>query len=128
MFRRASLPQGVVALIAEASNPVVVVDAHGIIVAANAEAYGEFGWQLGSLKGNPVEVLLPERYRRGHVGLRDAFLAAPETRTTRPMGLDRHIYACRRDGSECAVEVHLIPVAGRGNFVMAHLRPVETTA
>lgn len=120
----AKLPEDVLTLIAEACNPVVIVDRKGVIVAANQEAYDEFGYQPGELKGNPIEILIPERYRDGHVGLREGFMREPVARSTRPMGLDRCIYVRRKDGAELGVEVRLIPLAGH-KFVMAHIFPVS---
>jgi len=53
-----------------------------------------------------VEMLVPEGFRHGHVGLRDGFFSAA---SARPMGAGLDVSAVRKDGSEVAVEVLLSP-------------------
>jgi PAS domain S-box-containing protein len=85
-------------------NGILVVDAEGRIQLVNGQLTKLFGYRRDELMGQPVEILLPERYRRGHVGLRAEFSEHP---TNRPMGAGRELYGLRKDGSEFPVEIGL---------------------
>jgi len=63
-------------------NGILVVDAEGRIQLVNGQLAKLFGYRRDELMGQPVEPLLPERYRRGHVALRAEFSEHP---TNRPM-------------------------------------------
>jgi PAS domain S-box-containing protein len=54
---------------------------------------------------------LPERYRDGHVELRNSYLADPHVV---PHGIGREFLARRRDGSEFPFELSLSPIEGPG--------------
>lgn len=95
-------------LIVEAApSGVLLVDAGGHIILANARAESLFACGPQELVGLRVEALLPERYRAGHAGLRAGFHAAPSVRA---MGVGRELMALRRDGSEFPVEISLSPL------------------
>jgi PAS domain S-box-containing protein len=83
---------------------VLMVDRAGRIVWANTRAEALFGYGRGTLSGLPLEALLPERFRAGHVEHRAGFFAEPRVR---PMGLGLDLAALRRDGSEFPVEISL---------------------
>ena len=100
-----------------APNGFVLVDAAGRIVAANAELHRMFGYELDTLVGKAVEMLLPEVLRNMHVGLRTGFFDHPELR---PMGAGRVLHALRADGHEFPVEIGLNPLSGpHGHLVLA---------
>lgn len=63
-----------------------------------------FGYQAGELPGKSLEILLPQRYRAGHVKYRESFRQAP---APRKMGVGRDLLAVRKDGTEFPVEVSL---------------------
>ncbi len=110
-------------LAVEASpNGVLMVDADGRIVLANAEAERLFGFDRVTLQGMTVEELVPQRYRRRHKSDRARFLDAP---VARAMGAGRELYAVRKDGTEFPVEIGLnpIPTAG-GNLVLASIMDI----
>ena len=85
-------------------NGILVVDPGGRIQLVNGQLTKLFGYRRDELIGQPVETLLPERYRRGHVSLRAIFSKHP---ANRPMGAGRDLYGLRRDGSEFPVEIGL---------------------
>ena len=90
-----------------APDAMLVVDAAGTIVVANVLAERLFGYRREALLGQPIEILVPERARGRHVGLRQAFVAAPQTRAM-ASGLDLAVR--RRDGSEFPAEISLGPL------------------
>src|SRR5664279_3499751 len=100
-----------------APNGAMAVDAAGCIIQLNAQIERMFGYSREELLGRPVEVLVPVRFRQGHVGLRKKFAAAPQMRL---MGTNRDLFGMRKDGSEFAVEVGLNSMAtSLGNVVVA---------
>jgi two-component system sensor kinase FixL len=88
-------------------NGVVLATAAGSILLTNHRANEMFGFAPGELVGQPLELLVPQRYREAHAGFRAAFHHAPEARR---MGAGRELFARRRDGSEFPVEIGLSPV------------------
>lgn len=95
----------------------IVANAQGIITVANVESGRLFGCGAEALVGQPVELLLPERFRDGHVTHRSGYFDAP---SRRPMGARRDLWARRQDdGAMIPVEVGLNPVrTGQGTFVV----------
>jgi PAS domain S-box-containing protein len=85
-----------------APNGVMAVDAAGLITMLNAQVAKMFGYTRQELIGRSVQVLVPKRFRRGHVRLRKSFAAAPQTRS---MGAGRDLLGVRKDGSEFPVEI-----------------------
>jgi two-component system, LuxR family, sensor kinase FixL len=57
-----------------------------------------FGYMRAELFGEPVEVLLPERYRRTQVSYRTGYSFEPRTRAK---GAGPKLFGRRKDGSEC---------------------------
>ncbi|MEM7203790.1 MAG: PAS domain S-box protein [Planctomycetota bacterium] len=90
--------------IESAASAMVMVDAAGRIVLINAQTEAIFGYRRAELIGQPVEVLIPDRYRRGHPKLREDYFARP---SVRPMGQGRDLFGMRKDGSEVPIEVAL---------------------
>jgi PAS domain S-box-containing protein len=93
--------------IESAPDAVVIVDARGRISVVNHLTEKMFGYRRDELLDQPIELLVPERYRAEHVHERDAYLRAPRTR---PMGLGRELLGRRKDGSEFPVEISLSPL------------------
>jgi PAS domain S-box-containing protein len=104
-------------LFESAPNGVLVVDDGGLIVLANDKIGRQFGYSRDELIGRPVEILIPERFRREYSDLRYGFSAAPESQT---MGVGRELYGRRKDGSDFRIEIGLNSIlTGNGDFVMA---------
>lgn len=85
----------------------VVVDADGRIVDANEAVEVLFGRPCSELVGQPVEVLVPERFRHAHRSHRGTFMGAPRRRA---MGTGLQLYGRRRDASEFPIDISLAPV------------------
>lgn len=90
-----------------APNGMVLVDHEGKIVLVNAQIEKSFGYKRDELLGEPVEILVPARFRTHHPAYRDGFIADP---TARPMGSGRDLFGLRKDGSEFPVEIGLTPI------------------
>jgi PAS domain S-box-containing protein len=105
-----------------APDPIVVIDRRGRIERANAQVEPTFGYRSDELLGRPVEILLPERFRRRHTKHRINFLADPHLR---PMGAGLELFGRRKDGGEFPVEIMLSPVdAAGGSIVIAVIRDI----
>jgi two-component system, LuxR family, sensor kinase FixL len=105
-------------LVVEAtSNAIVVVNADGNIVLVNSQCKTCFGYRREELIGQPVEILIPERYRAQHPKDRVSFFAS---HLARPMATSRELYGRRQDGSEFPVEIGLTPIqTGAGLLVLS---------
>lgn len=79
----------------------------GSIVIVNAQVEKMFGYNRTELIGQPVEKLIPERFRETHPALREEFFSNP---TVRSMGGGRELFGRRKDGSEFPVEIGLNPI------------------
>jgi len=109
-------------LLESTPDAIVMVNVTGRIVLANSQAEQVFGYARGDLVGQPVEMLLPLRYRAGHVGHRAGFFAKARTRT---MGAGLDLYGLRRSGEEFPVEISLSPIeTEEGTMVMSAVRDV----
>jgi PAS domain S-box-containing protein len=100
-----------------APNAIVMVDAQGGIMLANSRAGEIFGYRQSELIGQPVELLVPTRFRGAHPGLRGSFY---RDLRSRPMGAGRDLFGLRKDGTEFPVEIGLNPLETRdGTLVLA---------
>ena len=95
------------ALFEYSPDAILVIDPDGIIVEVNAQVEKIFGYQRAELAGQPVEILMPERFRGAHPKHRADYGAEPRTR---PMGLGLELCGRRKDGSEFPVDIMLSPV------------------
>jgi|GEM_PF-384597 len=98
---------------------MLMVDEGGRVSLANTQATHLFGYTQAELLGQPVEMLLPERYRAAHPGHRAGFLKHPATRA---MGAGRDLYGLRKDGREVPIEIGLNPIqTSDGAFILASI-------
>ncbi len=79
------------------------VDGNGTIMVANDKAEQMFGYRAAELVGRPLEVLVPERYRKAHRVHLAAFAAGPVGR--RRMSERPVLLGLRSDGTEFPVEI-----------------------
>ena len=101
---------------------MIIADEDGAIVYSNAVAGRLFGWTREELVGQPIEVVLPSRFREMHRVHRAGYHTAPRTR---PMGLGIDLFGLKKDGVEFAAEISLAPIVVDGcRCVMAAVRDV----
>src|SRR3989440_583440 len=111
-------------VVESAPSGMVMVDRAGKIVLVNREAERLFSYTREEMLNQPIEHLVPERFRRGHPVFRTDFFANPQTRA---MGAGRELYGLRKDGIEIPVEIGLNPIeTDEGLFVLASV--VDITA
>lgn len=94
-------------IIEAAPSGMVMIDKEGKITLVNQLLETQFGYARPELLGQPVEILIPERFRSEHPNLRRKFFKTPKARL---MGSGRELYGMRKDGSEFPVEIGLNPL------------------
>jgi len=106
------------ALLASTSQGIIGVDSAGTIQLVNSKAEALFGYARGELKGQPIEVLVPECVRTIHAEEVRAYCECPRPR---PMGVGVELKGRRRDGSEFPVEISLNHVRAGGKDMIISL-------
>jgi PAS domain S-box-containing protein len=102
---------------------VLVTGPDGCIRQANFQAGRTFGHTREELVGQPVEVLIPERFHETHRRQRADYAFSPRAR---PMGEGRELYARRKDGSEFPVDIMLAPLqTPDGPLTLAAVRDIS---
>src|SRR5712691_8438219 len=90
---------------------LVIVDRNGNIVLVNGQTEAVFGYARSELLGQPLELLLPQRFHTAHASHRERYFSAPRTR---PMGIGLNLVGRRKDGTEFPVEISLNPLLLNG--------------
>jgi formate hydrogenlyase transcriptional activator len=110
-------------LFEQAPDAMLVSDSNGKILFLNRQTEKLFGYNRTELLGQPLEVLLPQRFRQRHSAQRYSYASSP---TFRPMGAGLDLYGLRKDGSEFPVEISLSPLkAGMGTVFASAVRDVS---
>jgi methyl-accepting chemotaxis protein len=82
----------------------IAITQAGIIQMVNAQTEKLFGYRRDELVGQPVEMLVPLRFRANHPRNRDSFFVSPQPRL---MGAGRDLAGLRKDGTEFPIEIGL---------------------
>ncbi len=111
-------------LLEAAPDPILVVDGRGRIVLCNGRTLEVFGYSRSELFEQPIEILVPERFRDAHVWQRARYEESPQARH---MGTaTTQLWGHRKDGTDFPLDVSLSPLrAPEGNFVIAIVRDVS---
>ena len=120
---RAELAQSALENLFEVSpDAIFVTDAQGVIRGANPRAAELFGYTQAELIGQPIENLVPERFRARHPSHRENYNAHPRARQ---MGAAMNLFGLRKDGAEFPVDIMLKPIqTPAGPAVLSFLRDV----
>jgi diguanylate cyclase (GGDEF)-like protein/PAS domain S-box-containing protein len=109
-------------LLDAAPDAMIIADSSGTIIYANHHTATLFGYLSDELIGKQIEMLLPERFRRGHPGLRVSYARNPRLRS---MGQNRQLYARHRNGVEFQVEIRLSALqTEEGLLILSTIRDV----
>ena len=91
-------------LFENATEGIVLSGRDGKIVLINPAAERMFGYKGEEVYGHPIEILVPDQYRKHHERLREGFYRDPANRA---MGHNRDLHGKRKDGTNIPVEVSL---------------------
>ncbi len=91
-------------LFENATEGILLTNREGIIILANPAAENIFGYGRDELTGQPIEILIPQKYRGHHPQLREGFHQSPQNRV---MGAGRDLQGTRKNGENFPVEVSL---------------------
>jgi PAS domain S-box-containing protein len=115
--------QSQTALLELTPDAIVGIGRDGLIVLVNAQTEALFGHAREELLGQPVEMLVPQRFRDEHRSDRAGYFADPRTR---PMGAGLELFGQCRDGSEFPAEISLSSIETEdGTLVIAAVRDVS---
>ena len=112
-------------IIGLATDAIVSVDANYQIVLFNTGAERIFGYTVDEIYGKPLDLLIPEKYRKRHTTHMDGFAASPVA--ARRMGERNSIFGRRKNGEIFPAEAAISKVeVGGVRYFTAVLR--DTTA
>jgi PAS domain S-box-containing protein len=110
-------------LLEHTTDGVIVADGDGVIVYTNKPLLQLFGYEDADLRGEPLEILVPDHYRHDHQRHVQEFVKSPDPR---PMGRsDLDIEGRHADGSSFPIDVQLDALPGTG-LVVAIVRDMTS--
>lgn len=98
-----------------APDAIIVVNNKGFILQANAQAGKIFGYVKKELIGKPVDILIPERFRKSHDEHLKEYIQNPRKRF---MGDELELYGLRKDGTEFPVDIALNYVPTKDGIIV----------
>jgi protein-histidine pros-kinase len=114
------------ALLEAAPDAMVMVGKDGRIVLVNGQTERMFGYKREELLEQPIEILVPEKFRGGHPKHRQGYFGDPRTRA---MGAGLELFGRRKDGTEFPAEISLSPMeTAEGRYATAAIRDITDRA
>ena len=104
------------AIVRSAMDAIITVDSDQRIVLFNAAAEKMFGCRAADAIGQPLEGLMPERFRSAHRAHVERFSHTGET--SRRMGVQTALWALRADGAEFPIEASISHATVRGTELL----------
>ncbi len=110
-------------LLETAPDAIVIVNESGNIEITNKQTENIFGYDRSEMIGQPMEMLMPERFRFSHISRRKSYAAQP---SSRPMGQGLSLFGQRKNGTEFPIDISLSPLKTDGNtLISAAIRDVS---
>lgn len=107
------------------ADAMIAVDAEGRVALANAPAERMFGFAAGTLCGQMLEALVPERLRDLHRRHRHEYMVNPRARV---METEHELTGRRRDGTQFPIGISLSPIrTEQGVLVVTCVRDIGHT-
>ncbi len=94
-------------LVETAPDAVVMVNNRDAITIVNSQAERLFGYARHELIGQPVDMLVPERFRGHHSSHRQSYLSDARVR---PISEGLNLCGLRKNGEEFSVEIRISPL------------------
>lgn len=94
----------ITSLYQNATEGIILTNGHGKIMLVNPAAEKMFGYSGREITGQPIEVLIPDKFKPNHQHLREGFYKHPSNRA---MGHNRDLHGRKKDGTNLPVEVSL---------------------
>ncbi len=114
------------AVISSATDAIVTADERGLILSWNPGAERIFGFHASEVVGEPLTILMPERFRELHAA---GHARVVETGETRVIGRTVELAGLRRDGTEFPIELSLSTWTSNGSrFFAGIIRDVTERA
>lgn len=111
------------ALFDVAADAMLLIDATGHVVLANAAAQELLEYPEVDICGLEISALMPSRYREHHMHFMSAYSRKPEQRA---MGSGKVLFALRRDGQEISIDIALSPIHTKEQlFTLVTLYPTD---
>jgi PAS domain S-box-containing protein len=109
-------------LLESAPDAMVIIDAAGEIIMINRRTEEVFGYSRNEIIGQPIEKLMPQRFREQHPEHIRSYFRNPSTRA---MGTELELFGLSRAGREFPVEISLSPIETEdGVLVASSLRDI----
>jgi protein-histidine pros-kinase len=110
-------------LLESAPDAMVIVNHRGEIAVVNSQTEKLFGYSRQEILGQPVEILLPGRFRRQHCQHRANYFSRLEEKR---MGEGMPLFGLHKDGREFPVEISLSPLqTDEGVLVSSAIRDIS---